>query len=73
MNAPVREPHLAFNDRSAILDEIGHLAWGVRIHAEIIERYAALGHVEGIAFAAKDARSCLVRLLDLRKELGDDA
>ena len=73
MNAPVREPHIAFGDPAAVLEEIGRLAWGLQIHAEIIERYAALGHVEGIALAAKDARSCLVRLLDLRKELGDDA
>ena len=73
MNAPVREQHIAFGNPAAILEEITHLAWGLQIHGEIIERYAALGHVEGLSLAAKDARACLVRLLDLRKELGDDA
>jgi hypothetical protein len=58
-------------DRDALLEEIGRLAWGLGVHAEVIERYAAIGHVEGIALGAKDARACLVRLLDLRKELGD--
>ena len=48
------------SDRDAVLDEIGRLAWSIRMHAEIIERYAGLGHLLGIDLAAKDARSCLV-------------
>ena len=59
------------SDRDAVLDEIGRLAWSVRMHCEIIERYAGLGHLVGIDLAAKDARSCLVALIELRKELGD--
>jgi hypothetical protein len=72
MNAPARELHIAYGDRAAVLAEIARLAWGLQIHGEIIERYAALGHDEGIAFAAKDARACLVQLLDLRKGLSND-
>jgi hypothetical protein len=71
-NAPLRPPHIAFNDRAAVLDEIGHLGWALRIHGEIIERYAALGNVEGIALATKDARSALVRVIELWKELPDE-
>jgi hypothetical protein len=69
MIAPVREPHVADGDRDAILDEIARLAWGLGVHSEIIQRYAGLGHIEGIDLAAKDARACLICLLDLRKEL----
>jgi hypothetical protein len=71
LTAPVREPHIAYSDREAVLEEIGRLGWALGVHAEIIERYAALEHAEGIALGAKDARACLVRLLNLRKELGD--
>jgi hypothetical protein len=73
MNAP--EPHMrhiAYGDREAVLEEIGRLGWALQIHAEIIERYAALANVEGLALAAKDARACLVQLLELRKGLGDE-
>jgi hypothetical protein len=52
-----------------VLNEIAILAWSVRMHCEIIERYAGLGHIEGIDLAAKDARACLVALLEIRKEL----
>ena len=50
------EPHIAFGDREAVLVEIGRLAWGLGVHAEIIERYAALGgvfveHHHGAVFA----------------------
>ena len=71
MTAPLREPHVAFGDRDAILEEIARLAWVIRVHAEIIERYAGLGHVEGIDLAAKDVRACFVQLLDVRKGLND--
>ena len=71
MNAPARTPHVAFGDRDAVLEEIARLAWAIGVHAEIIERYAALGHVEGIDLATKDTRACLVQLLDLRKGLND--
>ena len=73
MNAPLREPHIAFGDRDAILEEIGRHAYAIQIHAEIIERYAGLGHSEGLALGGKDARTCLVRLLELIKELDVDA
>jgi hypothetical protein len=66
-----RAPHIAFGDPEAILEEIGRLAWGLGVHAEIMERYAAIGHLEGIGLAARDARACLVRLLELREELPD--
>jgi hypothetical protein len=69
--APSSSNHLAYGDPEAILEEIGRLAWGIGIHVEIIERYAAVGHLDGIDLAAKDARACLVRLLELRKELRD--
>ena len=62
---------VAFGDPGAILEEIARLAWAIQIHAEIIERYAGLGHIEGLALGGKDARTCLVRLLELIKELGD--
>lgn len=55
--------------RLAVLEEIAQLAWALGVHAEVIERYAALGHVVGVDLAAKDARACLIRLLDLRKEI----
>jgi hypothetical protein len=71
MSAPLPKPHVAYGDPEAILEEIGRLAWGLGIHVEIIERYAAMGHLDGIDLAAKDARVCLVRLLELRKELRD--
>jgi hypothetical protein len=71
MNAPVRPAHIAYGDAEAILEEIAHLAWGLGVHAEILQRYAGLGHLVGIDLAAKDARACLIRLLDLRKELRD--
>jgi hypothetical protein len=71
MNAPVRQPHVAYGDPEAVLEEIAHLAWGLGVHSEIIQRYAGLGHIEGIDLATKDARACLIRLLDLRKELRD--
>jgi hypothetical protein len=60
-------------DAEKLLEEIAQLAWSVRMHCEVIERYAGLGHVEGIGLAAKDARACLVALLELRKELHDAA
>ena len=71
MSAPLPKPHLAYGDPEAVLEEIGRLAWGLRVHAEIIERYAGLAHLIGIDLATKDARACLVRLLELRKELRD--
>jgi hypothetical protein len=71
MTAPGRKPHLAYGDPEAVLKEIAHLAWGLGIHADILGQYAALGHVVGLELAAKDARDCLVRLLDLRKGLRD--
>jgi hypothetical protein len=67
-HSTTREPH---RDPEAVLKEIAHLAWGLGIHADILAHYADLGHVEGIELAAKDARACLVRLLDLRKGLGN--
>jgi len=71
MTCPERQPHIAFGDPEAILEEIARLAWGIGTHAAIIERYAVLGHLEGIDLAAKDVRACLVRLLELRKEIRD--
>ena len=71
MSAPSSSPRIAYSDPEAILEEIGRLAWGLGIHVEIIERYAAMRHLDGIDLAAKDARVCLVRLLELRKELRD--
>jgi hypothetical protein len=76
MNAPahhVTSADPSISGREALLDQIAQLAWSVRMHCEVIERYAGLGHVEGIGLAAKDARACLVALLELRKELHDAA
>ena len=38
-----------------LLDEIAALAWAVRMHCEVVERYAELGHILGIELASKDA------------------
>jgi hypothetical protein len=76
MNAPVHHVTSAdpwISDREALLEEIARLAWSVRIHCEVIERYAGLGHLDGIDLATKDARTCLVALLEVRKELHDAA
>lgn len=64
-------PHIAYGDRGAVYEEIGHIAWALRIHGEVIERYAALNYLEGIELATKDGRDCLVRLINLLKELRD--
>jgi hypothetical protein len=64
-------PHIAYGDRGAAYEEIGHIAWALRTHSEVIERYAALNYLEGIELATKDGRDCLVRLIDLLKELRD--
>jgi hypothetical protein len=57
------------SDVEMLLEEIAQLAWSVRMHCEVIERYAGLGHLQGIDLAAKDARSCLVALIETRKGL----
>jgi hypothetical protein len=64
-------PAPQLRDDGALLIQIAELAWSVRMHCEIIERYAELGHVDGIDLAAKDARACLVALLETRKGLRD--
>jgi hypothetical protein len=55
-----------------LLDEIAALAWAVGMHCQVVERYAALGYVLGIDLACKDARACLVALLEVRKGLSDE-
>jgi hypothetical protein len=67
--AKAREPHLAYGDAEAVLEEIAQLAGGLGIHAAILRDYARIGHRDGIDLAAKDARDCLVKLLELRKGL----
>ena len=66
------ERHIAYGDPGAILEEIARLAWAIRVHAEIIERYAGLGHVEGIELAFKHIRACLLQLAELKKGLANE-
>jgi hypothetical protein len=66
------DPEIPRDRRAAAFEEVARLAWAIQVHGEIVERYAVLGHVEGLDLAAKDTRACLVALLSLRKELHDE-
>jgi hypothetical protein len=72
MNAPAREPHLAFNDRAAVLDEIDRLFWAIRCHADTGQSFTATETVDGIDLAFKHIRACLLRLAELKKGLANE-
>jgi hypothetical protein len=47
-------------EHDRVLQEIVELAWAIRMHAEVVERYASLGHREGIGLGLKDLRACVI-------------
>jgi hypothetical protein len=71
MNAPPLPASASTSEDGpvALYREIAHLAWGLRVHADVLERYAWIADPDGIERAIKDARTCLLRLALMSKDL----
>ena len=72
MNAPVREPHVAYGDPKAILEEMQHIFWAIGCQSECAERFAALGDIDGLDHILGCLNASFRRVAALRQEIPDD-
>jgi hypothetical protein len=66
-----RPPHIVYADAEALLKELCQLFWAIGVHAEVAERFAALGDIDGLDHILGCLAEELRRASALRQDIPD--